>query len=36
VVEPVAAGLSVPALPAGKIKEDEFFGRVETIAGRWL
>ena len=32
-VEPAATGLSVPALPAGKIKEDEFFGRVETYRG---
>lgn len=32
-VEPAAAGLSVPALPEGKIKEDEFFGRVETYRG---
>jgi thiol:disulfide interchange protein DsbD len=29
-VEPAAAGLSVPPLPQGKIKEDQFFGRVET------
>ena len=29
-VEPAAAGLSVPALPQGKVKEDQFFGRVET------
>ena len=29
-VEPAAAGLSVPPLPEGKIKEDQFFGRVET------
>ena len=32
-VEPVAAGLSVPALPEGKIKEDQFFGRMETYRG---
>lgn len=29
-VEPADAGLSVPPLPAGKAKEDQFFGRVET------
>src|SRR5262249_59887994 len=29
-VEPAAAGLSVPPLPEGKVKEDQFFGRVET------
>ena len=29
-VEPAAAGHSVPPLPEGKIKEDQFFGRVET------
>ena len=29
-VEPAAAGLTVPPLPQGKIKEDQFFGRVET------
>jgi thiol:disulfide interchange protein DsbD len=32
-VEPVAAGLSVPSLPEGKVKEDQFFGRVETYRG---
>ncbi|HVP87325.1 MAG TPA: protein-disulfide reductase DsbD N-terminal domain-containing protein [Casimicrobiaceae bacterium] len=32
-VEPVSAGLSVPALPSGKVKEDQFFGRVETYRG---
>ena len=32
-VEPVAAGLSVPLLPEGKVKEDQFFGRVETYRG---
>jgi thioredoxin:protein disulfide reductase len=32
-VEPVTAGLSVPALPEGKIKEDQFFGRVEIYRG---
>ena len=29
-VDPPDVGLSVPPLPAGKIKEDQFFGRVET------
>jgi len=29
-VEPADVALSVPPLPAGKIKEDQFFGRVET------
>jgi len=29
-VEPVTAGLTVPPLPEGKVKEDQFFGRVET------
>jgi thiol:disulfide interchange protein DsbD len=32
-VEPVSAGLSVPALPEGKVKEDQFFGRVEIYRG---
>lgn len=32
-VEPVGAGLSVPSLPEGKVKEDQFFGRVETYRG---
>jgi len=32
-VEPAAAGLAVPRLPEGKIKEDQFFGRVETYRG---
>lgn len=32
-VDPVAAGLSVPSLPQGKVKEDQFFGRVETYRG---
>lgn len=30
-VEPVVAG--TPALPAGKVKEDKFFGKVETYRG---
>ena len=32
-VEPATAGLSVPPLPDGKVKEDQFFGRVETYRG---
>ena len=32
-VEPASAGLSVPPLPNGKVKEDQFFGRVETYRG---
>jgi thiol:disulfide interchange protein DsbD len=32
-VEPASAGLSVPALPEGKVKEDQFFGKVETYRG---
>jgi thiol:disulfide interchange protein DsbD len=32
-VEPVSAGLSVPPLPSGKVKDDQFFGRVETYRG---
>lgn len=32
-VEPASAGLSVPTLPNGKVKEDQFFGRVETYRG---
>ncbi len=32
-VEPVGIGLPVPTLPTGKIKVDEFFGRVETYRG---
>jgi len=33
VVEPASAGLTSPDLPAGKIKQDEFFGKVETYRG---
>jgi thiol:disulfide interchange protein DsbD len=29
-VEPAATALTVPPLPAGKVKDDQFFGRVET------
>ena len=32
-VEPASAGLDVPELPAGKVKEDQFFGRVQTYRG---
>ena len=32
-VEPTATGLSVPPLPNGAVKEDPFFGRVETYRG---
>ena len=35
-VEPAAADLSMPALPPGKIKEDQFFGRVETYRGHLI
>lgn len=33
VVTPEAAALSAPQLPAGKTKEDQFFGKVETYRG---
>jgi thiol:disulfide interchange protein DsbD len=32
-IEPAAAGLTVPRLPEGKVKDDQFFGRVETYRG---
>jgi thioredoxin:protein disulfide reductase len=32
-LDPAAGALVTPALPAGKIKQDEFFGRVETYRG---
>ncbi|MGH8799250.1 MAG: protein-disulfide reductase DsbD N-terminal domain-containing protein [Casimicrobiaceae bacterium] len=32
-VDPANGALVTPALPAGKIKQDEFFGRVETYRG---
>ena len=35
-VEPAASGLTVPPLPSGKIKEDQFFGRVETYRGNLI
>ncbi|HTS21901.1 MAG TPA: protein-disulfide reductase DsbD N-terminal domain-containing protein [Casimicrobiaceae bacterium] len=31
--QPADAGLAVPALPGGAVKEDPFFGRVETYRG---
>ncbi len=31
VVTPDAAALAAPQLPAGKVKEDQFFGKVETF-----
>jgi thioredoxin:protein disulfide reductase len=35
-VEPAASGLTMPSLPTGKIKEDQFFGRVETYRGNLI
>jgi thiol:disulfide interchange protein DsbD len=32
-IEPAAAGLAVPRLPDGNVKDDPFFGRVETYRG---
>lgn len=32
-IEPATAGLAVPQLPHGKVKEDPFFGRTETYRG---
>lgn len=32
-IEPADAGLAVPKLPGGTVKEDQFFGRVETYRG---
>jgi thiol:disulfide interchange protein DsbD len=32
-IEPASAGLSMPRLPEGQVKEDQFFGRVETYRG---
>lgn len=32
-IEPAAAGLAVPRLPHGTVKEDQFFGRIETYRG---
>jgi thiol:disulfide interchange protein DsbD len=31
--DPESAGLSVPTLPSGKVKDDPFFGHVETYRG---
>ena len=33
-VEPAPHSLAVPTLPPGKLKDDEFFGRVETYRDR--
>ena len=35
-VEPAASGLTIAPLPNGKIKEDQFFGRVETYRGNLI
>jgi thiol:disulfide interchange protein DsbD len=32
-IEPSTTGLTVPTLPSGAVKEDPFFGRVETYRG---
>ena len=32
-VEPTAVRLTVPPLPEGKVKEDQFFGKVQTFRG---
>lgn len=32
-VEPAATRLAVPPLPDGKVKEDQFFGKVQTYRG---
>ncbi len=32
-VEPEQKGLAAPELPPGKVKEDQFFGKVETYRG---
>ncbi len=32
-VEPAAAGVTAPVLPEGKVKDDQFFGRVQTYRG---
>ena len=36
VVEPAASGFTPPMLPRGRIKEDQFFGRVETYRGNLI
>jgi len=35
-VEPAESGFATPALPRGRIKEDQFFGRVETYRGNLI
>jgi thiol:disulfide interchange protein DsbD len=35
-VEPASTVMTAPALPEGKIKEDQFFGRVQTYRGNLL
>ena len=35
-VEPAASGLVAPSLPKGKMKEDQFFGRMETYRGNLI
>ena len=35
-VEPAASGLVTPSLPKGKMKEDQFFGRMETYRGNLI
>jgi len=35
-VEPATTELTAPALPEGKVKEDQFFGRVQTFRGSLL
>lgn len=32
-VDPAGGAVGAPALPAGKVKEDQFFGKVETYRG---
>jgi thiol:disulfide interchange protein DsbD len=32
-LEPPSASLGVPSLPEGKVKEDQFFGKVQTYRG---
>lgn len=32
-VEPAGAAIGAPTLPPGKVKEDQFFGKVETYRG---
>jgi thiol:disulfide interchange protein DsbD len=35
-VEPASTMLTAPALPEGKVKEDQFFGRVQTYRGNLM